>query len=777
MSPLATSWRSPYTNLKGAITMSQTFSVIGTRPVRHDGVDKVTGRALYGADFQAAGLLHGRVLRSPHAHAKIKKVDVSKALALPGVEAVVTSADFPDPGNKMANLGEGAINLAHLSSNCLARGKVRYRGQAVAAVAAINGHVAEEACKLIQIEYEVLPCVTDVVKAMEPGAPILHDDLVTESMSESNGEKKPTNVAKHLQYKLGDPDKGFKEAAIVIEKSFNTATVHQGYIEPHNATALWNADGTVTIWCSTQGAFTVRAQVAELLALPIAKIKVVPMEIGGGFGGKIRVYLEPVAAILSKKCGKPVKVLMDRAACFEATGPTPGSFIKVKVGADKNGKLVAAEAYLAYEAGAFPGSPIWAGCVCIFSCYDIPNLLINGYDVCVNKPATSAYRAPGATNAAMAMETVVDEICQKLKIDPLDFRIKNAAKEGSRRADGPAFPKIGMIETVQAAKKHPHYTAPLAKGTKTAFKRGRGVAAGFWFNIGLKSCVTASVNGDGSVSLVEGSTDIGGTRTSVAMQLAEALGIPVTDVKPSVADTDAVGYTDVTGGSRVTYATGWAAFEAAKDIQRQMIEKAAAIWKVSADDLVYERGVVTSKSDASKKLTFKEIAAEAQKHGSVIVGRASVDPPWPGGAFAVHIVDVEVDPETGKVAILRYTSVQDCGRAIHPSYVEGQIQGGTVQGIGWALNEEYVYNDKGAMTNASFLDYRMPTALDLPMIDAVIVEVPDPLHPYGVRGVGEVPIVPPCGAIANAIHAAVGVRMDVLPMSPPKVCKAISAKK
>jgi len=757
--------------------MSQTFSVIGTRPVRHDGVDKVTGRALYGADFQAAGLLHGRVLRSPHAHAKIKKVDVSKALALPGVEAVVTSADFPDPGNKMANLGEGAINLAHLSSNCLARGKVRYRGQAVAAVAAINGHVAEEACKLIQIEYEVLPCVTDVVKAMEPGAPILHDDLVTESMSESNGEKKPTNVAKHLQYKLGDPDKGFKEAAIVIEKSFNTATVHQGYIEPHNATALWNADGTVTIWCSTQGAFTVRAQVAELLALPIAKIKVVPMEIGGGFGGKIRVYLEPVAAILSKKCGKPVKVLMDRAACFEATGPTPGSFIKVKVGADKNGKLVAAEAYLAYEAGAFPGSPIWAGCVCIFSCYDIPNLLINGYDVCVNKPATSAYRAPGATNAAMAMETVVDEICQKLKIDPLDFRIKNAAKEGSRRADGPAFPKIGMIETVQAAKKHPHYTAPLAKGTKTAFKRGRGVAAGFWFNIGLKSCVTASVNGDGSVSLVEGSTDIGGTRTSVAMQLAEALGIPVTDVKPSVADTDAVGYTDVTGGSRVTYATGWAAFEAAKDIQRQMIEKAAAIWKVSADDLVYERGVVTSKSDASKKLTFKEIAAEAQKHGSVIVGRASVDPPWPGGAFAVHIVDVEVDPETGKVAILRYTSVQDCGRAIHPSYVEGQIQGGTVQGIGWALNEEYVYNDKGAMTNASFLDYRMPTALDLPMIDAVIVEVPDPLHPYGVRGVGEVPIVPPCGAIANAIHAAVGVRMDVLPMSPPKVCKAISAKK
>ena len=577
-----------------------------------------------------------------------------------------------------------------------------------------------------------------------------------------------------MQYKLGDPAQGFADAAIVIEKSFNTATVHQGYIEPHNASALWSADGSLTIWCSTQGAFTVRAQVAELLQMPLAKVKVVPMEIGGGFGGKIRVYLEPVAALLSKKTGKPVKVLMDRASVFEATGPTPGSFIKVKVGAHKTGRLTAAEAYLAYEAGAYPGSPIWAGCVCIFSCYDIPNLLIDGYDVCVNKPATSAYRAPGATNAAMAMETVIDEICEKLKIDPLDFRIKNAAKEGSRRADGPVFPRIGMIETTETAKKHPHYTAPLGKGP---FPRGRGVASGFWFNIGLKSTVSASVNGDGSVSLVEGSTDIGGTRTSIAMQLAETLGIRAEDVKPSVGDTDAIGYTDVTGGSRVTYATGWAAFDAGKDIQRQMIDKVAQLWKVQPEELAYENGAVQSKADPAKKMTFKEIAAEAQKHGAVIVGRASVDPPWPGGAYATHIVDVEVDPDTGKVQVLRYTAVQDCGKAIHPSYVEGQIQGGAVQGIGWALNEEYVYNDKGVMTNASYLDYRMPTSLDLPMIDAVIVEVPDPNHPYGVRGVGEVPIVPPCGAIANAIYAAVGVRMDVLPMSPPRVCKAILAKK
>jgi CO/xanthine dehydrogenase Mo-binding subunit len=757
--------------------MSQ-YKVIGTRPIRHDGLDKVTGRAQYGADFQAAGLLHGRILRSPHAHAKIRKIDASAALKLPGVEAVATAADFPDPGTRIANLGEGAIVLRHLSSNCLAHDKVMYHGHAVAAVAATSAHVAEEALALIKVEYEPLPPVTDVVKAMQPGAPILHPDLVTEDGANTNGAaKKPTNIAKHVQFKLGDAAKGFAQATVVIEREFHTATVHQGYIEPHNASALWNPDGTVTIWCSTQGAFTVRAQVAELLQMPVSKIKVVPMEIGGGFGGKIRVYLEPVAAILSKKTGRPVKVLMDRAAVFAATGPTPGSYIKVKVGADKTGRLTAAEAYLAYEAGAYPGSPIGPGCMCIFACYDIPNITIDGYDVCVNKPATSAYRAPGATNAAFAAESVIDEICEKLKIDPLDFRIKNAAKEGTRRADGPTYPRIGFVETCQAAKKHPHYSAPLTAGTNPNFKRGRGVGAGFWFNIGLKSTVAASVNSDGTVSLVEGSTDIGGTRTAIAMQLAEALGIRAEDVRPSVADTDAIGYTDVTGGSRVAYATGWAAYEAAVDIQRQMCERVAALWKVKPDDLKYDNGAVVSKKDAAKKMTFQEIAAEVQKHGGTIVGRASVDPPWPGGAFAVNIADVEVDPETGKVNVLRFTVVQDCGKAIHPSYVEGQMQGGSVQGIGWALNEEYMYNAKGELMNASFLDYRMPTSLDLPMIDTVIVEVPDPKHPYGVRGVGEVPIVPPPAALANAIHQAIGVRMEVLPMSPGRVVKALTAKK
>jgi CO/xanthine dehydrogenase Mo-binding subunit len=768
------------------MTTITNYKVIGTRPIRHDGMDKVTGRAVYGADIQLPGMIHGRILRSPLAHARIKNIDVSKALALPGVEAVATSEDLPEPGNRIAELGEGAVNLRHLSSNCLARGKVLYKGHAVAAVAALNPHVAEESLALIKVDYEPLPPVLDVRAAMKDDAPRLHDDLITESLGKPTG--KASNVAKHFQFKIGDVDKGFAEAAVVLEREFHTATVHQGYIEPHNATAQWNADGTVTIWCSTQGAFTVRAQVAELLHLPISKIKVVPLEIGGGFGGKIRVYLEPVAALLARKAGRPVKITMNRAECFEGTGPTPGSYVRVKMGADASGRLTAAQAYLAYESGAFPGGWAGPGAMCVFACYDIPNMLIDGYDVCVNKPATAAYRAPGATNSTLASECVVDEICEQLKIDPLEFRVKNGAHEGTRRADGPVFAPIGMIETVEAAKKHPHYSASLedrgskkskngdlASSTLGPRPRGRGVASGFWFNCGLKSSATASVNADGSVSLVEGSTDIGGTRTSIAMQLAEALGIGADEVRPVVGDTDSVGYNDVTGGSRVTFASGWAAYEAAQDIKRQMITRAAQIWAVPPEQVVYQDGVLTCQSDAKKRFTFKELAGKLHGTGGTIVGRASVDPTGVGGGFATHIVDVEVDPETGKVKILRYTAVQDVGKAIHPSYVEGQMQGGAVQGIGWALNEEYIYNDQGIMTNASFLDYRMPTCLDLPMIDTVIVEVPNPGHPYGVRGVGEVPIVPPPAAIANAIYRAVGVRLRELPMSPGRVVKAILA--
>jgi len=767
----------------------QTYSVLGQRPVRHDGADKVTGKAIYTADLALPGMVLGKIVRSPHAHARIKQIDASEALKLPGVLAVVTHDDFPDLQAKFAVMGEaGAVNLTHLAANCLAKDKVLYKGHAVAAVAATSLHLAEEAARRIKVEYEVLPSVTSILDAMKQGAPILHEDLRTDEMGKKGDA--PTNVQVKIVFEKGKPAEGFKQADVVVEREFRTASVHQGYIEPHAAVAMWNEDGRLKIWAATQGAFNARQQVAELLQLPVSQVVVVPCEIGGGFGGKIAVYLEPVAALLSRKCGRPVKMTMQRAEVFEGTGPTPGSVIRVKMGAKKDGTLVAGEAWMAYECGGFPGGVIGPGAMCLFSCYDFAHARVEAYDVLTNKPHTQAYRAPGSTQAAFAAEQVIDELAAKLQIDPIEFRLKNAAREGTRRVDGPVYPRVGLIETLEAARKSAHWTAPIGereseasttsspqsaiRNPQSKMLRGRGIASGFWFNIGGVSSCSASVNDDGTVTLLEGSTDIGGTRTSIAMQLAETLGIAAAAVRPQVADTDSVGYTFLTGGSRVTFATGLAAYTLGLDLVEQMKDRAARLWECQPADVKAENGTY---SHNGERLSFKDLAAKiAAKNLPPVVGRASVAPEGSTNGFGTHIADVEVDPETGKVTILRYTAIQDAGKAVHPSYVEGQMQGGAVQGIGWALNEEYWFDDQNRMRNASFLDYRMPTCLDVPLIETIIVEVPNPNHPFGVRGVGETPIVPPPAAVANAIYHATGKRLTDLPMSPPKVWKALSVK-
>jgi len=762
------------------VLSNEEFNVVGSRPIRHDGNDKVTGRARYSADMTLPRLLHGKILRSPHAHARIKAIDPTRALALSGVKAVVTSADFAQPSGKVADLGEGAMaNPKWISNNCMASEKALYKGHAVAAVAATSLQVAEEALALIDVDYEVLPAVTDIIEAMKDDAPVLHERLANSQnvdirpggLRDDDDAGKATNISNHFVFELGDSEKGFKEADIIVEREYRTATVHQGYIEPHSATAMWGEDGKLTVWCSSQGHFQIRDLTSLVLGIPVSQIKVVPMEIGGGFGGKTVIYLEPVAAALSKKAGRPVKISMARPEVFEATGPTSGSFIRVKIGANKEGMITAADVTMMYEAGGFPGSPIVQACQCVLTPYEVANGRIEGYDVVVNKPKAAAYRAPGVPAAAFATESVIDEICEKLGMDPLEFRVKNGTQEGSRRIPGPVLQTVGYQETLAAAMQTDHY-----KSTLEGPNRGRGVAAGFWFNGTGPACATASVNGDGTVSLTEGSPDIGGGRVSMAIQMAEVLGIPAEDVHPSVGDTDAVGYTSLTAGSGATFKSGWASYEAAHDIKQQIIERAARIWEIDVKDVEFKEGLASHKSDPELKLNFKQIAARLNSTGGPIVGRGNVNPAGVGNAFAVHIVDVEVDPDTGKVDILRYTALQDVGKAVHPSYVEGQLQGGVAQGIGWALNEEYVYNDSGEMSNSSFLDYRMPTSLDLPMIDTVIVEVANPGHPFGVRGVGEVCIVPPMGAVANAIHNAAGVRMDVLPMSPANVLEALWAK-
>ncbi len=744
------------------------LKIVGTRPIRPDGVDKVIGRAAFGADMTMPGMLWGKVKRSPHAHARIVSIDASKALAVPGVKAVVTADDFPMIPSEEAFVGEGPMNFRDLSYNCMARGKVLYDGHAVAAVAAVSPSVAEEALDLIDVKYEVLPHVIDVEDAMKPGAPVLHDDLYTQGV-----DPKPaaaSNVAKRITFTKGDFATGWKEAEVTIERRYTSQAVHQAYIEPHACVVSIGADNQCTIFSSSQGQFMVRAYCAKLLGIDIANIRAIPAEIGGGFGGKTLVYLEPVALALSKKTGRPVKIVMSREEVFRGTGPAAGGVYEVKLGAKKDGHIVAAELVVKLQAGAFPGSPVGPACMCGLAMYDIPHVNIVGYDVVSNRPKVAAYRAPGAPNSTFGTESCFDELAGMLKIDPLKLREINAAKDGTKAAHGPTWANIGYQQTVDAAKNHPHMKIALGPN------QGRGIASGFWFNIGGESSASVHINEDGTASVVEGNPDIGGSRASMAMMAAEVLGLPYEQVRPIVADTSSTGYCFLTGGSRVTFATGMAVTQAAEKVVGEMKKRAAMIWDISPDAVDWKDGKAYPagpNAGSFEPLSIADIALKAGRTGGPIAAEVSINAQGAGAGFATHICDVEVDRETGHVKILRYTAFQDVGRAIHPSYVEGQIQGGVTQGIGWALNEEYVYDKQGRLDNAGFLDYRVPVASDLPMIEAVMIEVPNPRHPFGARGVGEVPIVPPMAAVANAVRDATGLAMRDLPISPPKLRAAL----
>ena len=741
---------------------------VGTRTIRPDGVDKVTGRARFGADYNLPGQLVGRVLRSPHPHARILSIDTSKAEALPGVKAVVTRDDFGDQPSEFVPAGEMLMNYKDVVRNVMAREKALYEGHAVAAVAATSAAVARRALKLIDVRYEVLPHVIDVVEAMRPDAPLLHDDLFTAGVEPR--PDRPSNIAKRVEIKQGDVEAGFAKADVVVEREFKTAAVHQGYIEPHAALGSVSEDGSAELWCTTQGHFIVRAHCARLLGLDIGKVRVTATEIGGGFGGKTVVYLEPVALALSRKAKRPVKMVMSREEVFKASGPTSGAVVRVKMGATRDGKFVAAFAELKYQAGAFQGSPVQPGTMCAYAPYDIENVHVIGYDVVSNRPKVAAYRAPGAPISEYGVESVVDEIAKKLGIDPIELRLMNAAHEGTKAAYGPKFGPVGLEETLNAVKKTEHWNTPLRKW------QGRGVASGFWFNIGGETCVSLTVNEDGTISLVAGTPDIGGLRASLAAVAADELGVPYDKVRPIIGDTGSLGFNFVTGGSRSAFSGSLAIVEAAKQIKADLCARACKLWEAKPEQVEFASGAVRplgALAEKAKPLSIADFAKSAGKTGGPIGGVGRINAQGAGPSFGTHLVDLEVDPETGRTTILRYTVAQDAGRALHPAYVEGQYQGGAVQGIGWALNEEYVYGPDGKLQNAGFLDYRMPVASDVPKIDAILIEVGNPRHPYGVRGVGETPIVPPLGAIANAMEHATGIRFTELPMSPPRVLKAL----
>lgn len=744
------------------------YKWIGKRTPRYDGVDKVTGRARYGDDMIVPGMLHAKILRSPHAHAKILSIDTSKAEALKGVKAVITSADIPDHPLAEPPYPPIVRDMHDISCNVLARGKVLYDGHAVAAVAATSEAIARKAVRLIEVAYEVLPHVLDPLEAAQPGAPILHEDQFTFGVEPK--PEKPSNLFRSISGSRGDIEKGFAEADVVVERELASQPVHQGFIEPLACIATASENGGAELWTTTQGHFVIRAYCADLLNMETSKIRVTASEIGGGFGGKNNVYGEPVAIVLSQKTGRPVRMVMSRSEIFRATGPTVGSRSRVKIGAKKDGTITAAQAEIWYQAGAFKGSPIGRAVETFFSAYTIPNIQATAHDVCVNRPKVAAYRAPGAPMACFAAEATLNELADKLGMDSVDLRLKNAVTEGDQSLMGTTYGPIGLVDVLEQVKAHDHYKATLGEN------QGRGFALGYWMHGGGLSSVAVNLQADGTLTVATGNPDIGGSRSSMRVMAAEELGIDVERIIPIVADTASLGYSHLTAGSRTTFATGWAVINATREIIEKLRALAAKKWEIAVEDVSWEAGhAVAAKSagDGIEPLSLKALAGMAMKMGGPIAGHSEINAGGAGAAFSAQLVDVEIDPETGFVSPKRYTVVQDVGRAISPDYVEGQLQGGAVQGIGWALNEEYVYDDEARLQNTGFLDYRMPVASDVPMIDTVMVEVPNPNHPYGVRGVGEPPIVPAPAAVANAVEKAVGVTMSSLPLSPPKVLKAV----
>jgi CO/xanthine dehydrogenase Mo-binding subunit len=762
------------------------FKYVGTRPIRPDGLDKVTGRAMYGADLNLQGMVYGHIVRSPHAHAVIKSIDFSDALKLPGVLATMSAADLPEPGDKKIPGGEVDFELKAFSPIVMARGKVFFHAQSVAAVAATTASIAAAAAKLVKVEYEVLPHVLDVHEAAKDDAPLLHDDVFTQGVDPA--PTKPSNVSAQIELKMGDLDAGFAAADLVIERTYSVPMCHQGYIEPHACVAQFDENGKVEIWCCTQGAFMVRTLTAAVTGIELGKIKVTPSEIGGGFGGKTTIYIEPVAAILAQKCGRPVKIVMSREDVFRASGPVSSSETRVKIGVTKDGRITAMDTDIIMDSGAFSSSPLFPAVMFGTACYRCDNIRSIGREVLTNKPKVYAYRAPGAPQPILAVECVINEIAQQLQMDPIELRQLNAVNEGDVPLFGVPFQAIGLQEILREAKQHPNYQVALGEN------QGRGVACAFWINAGMQSSATINVSEDGRVNVLTGNPDIGGSRASMALLTAEVLGIPVDTIRPAVVDTDSIAYSDLTGGSRTTLATGGAVIKAAEALVAELRKRAAALWGISIEEVDWIDGRAVARTGtgletlneardsavhapeaAQKSLTLAQLAAQAGVTGGPLCAVASHNAHNAAPSFALNMCDVEVDKETGKVDILRYTCIQDAGKAVHPAYVEGQMQGGAVQGIGWALNEEYIFNAKGELENAGFLDYRIPVASDLPMIDTVIVEVPNPLHPYGIRGVGEVPICPPMPAVVTAVNQAAGVRVCDLPLSPPKILAAIDA--
>ncbi len=714
-------------------------------------------------------MLHAKTLRSPHPHARIKSIDTTAARQMAGVKAIVTAKNFHEvPVGATIPMGETGYDMWMVSQINMARDKVFWVGQPVAVVAAVDPHTAEAALDLIKVDYAVLPAVMTIEAAEAAGAPAIHDFVRTGGLDQPS--QVPSNVCSRTVIERGDAGGALAQAAATAIVDCAVDTAHQGYIEPMATVAQVDADGIATVWASTQGQHTTELMISRMLDRPQSRVRVIPMEIGGGFGGKIAIHGEAAAVKLSELTGRPVKLVMSREEILQGgSGPPAATRTRLEVGADADGRLVAIKGLYKVDTGGIPNMSPSLMMQASAALYQCPNLHLEGYDVVTNKPRTEAYRGPGGIQQAFAMEQAMDLLCQRLDMDPLDFRMKNAAVTGSTMPIGTKFPSIGLTTILEQVKAHSCWSDPIGEGE---FPRGRGLALGYWRGTSMTSACHISIAGDGRPMVTMGSVDLSGTRTTMAQVAAEEFGLDVGDVIVVMGDTKSVGYSDGAAGSRLARTMAAAVVEASGKALDELRQRAGRLLQSDPAVLDYKNGVFRQPQAGGAEISLSEIMQSTLTDGAIVTTGVSTKLPL-GVEVGAHVADVEVDTGTGQVTVLRYTAFQDVGRALNPVAVEGQIEGSVVQGLGWALTEGFDYGDDGRLRNASMLDYRMPTALDVPPIESVIIEVPVPDVPYGVRGVGEVPIVPVAGCIANAIARATGARVSSMPMTPERVLLAL----
>ncbi|MBI4530135.1 MAG: xanthine dehydrogenase family protein molybdopterin-binding subunit [Candidatus Latescibacteria bacterium] len=756
--------------------MSETvYSVVGKRLPRVDAVEKVTGVAKYGADLNLPGMLYGEFLRSPHSHAKIIRIDTRKAERLRGVKAIITPANL----SMVASLAtEDSVHGMAIAQDLFAVDTVRYQGEKLAVVAATDPDIAEDAVSLIEVEYEVLPPVFDVVEAIQPGAPRIHDHVEPVRCTDGDALHKLTGIQKEWLFNIanethihhGDVEKGFAEADEIFEDVYRVPRVHQTYIEPHAVVASVDPSGRVTVWTSTQGIFAIRAGVSSSLGIPMSKINVIGSTIGGGFGGKFGMLVHPYAVLLSQRTGKPVKIVMSREEEFLDGRPAPGALMWVKTGVQRDGTMTARQSFSLWDTGSVSGAGAGA-MMRIRGVYKIQNIKVDGFGVYTHQPGPSAYRAPSAPQAAFASEAQLDRIAHELGIDPVDLRLKNMAEDGDSLGGGRLLTKVAFKETLRKVAEHVDWW-----NRKREPNRGWGVAVGEWTNGAGPAGTCISIQEDGTVKVFSGLMDITGTDTAMSQIAAETLGVPYEDVTVVRGDTDSVPYMTGSGGSVVTFSAGNAVKRAAEDARRRVLTLASEHLGVPVERLTIAQRNVSVTNDPGRSITLAELGqASLRTTGGPIVGNGTFanEPSHP--VIAAQIAHVEVDPETGDVTILRFAGSLDCGFAINPVQVEGQMEGGAVQGLSWGLMEEMKYGGHGNL-NPHLLDYRIPTALDLPKLESLIVEAGSEHGPFGVKGVGEPPIIPTIATMASAIADAIGVRINEAPMTPERIVMALKKR-